>query len=223
MGLNNTNGNMYPWVSHTWNPIAGECKHDCSYCYMKKSFLGRLKKYEGDVRLSKNELKTDLGEDRTIFVGSATDVFGHWVPSKIISTILNYCNKYPNTYLYQSKNPKRFAEFLDIIPKNNILATTLETNRDYLISQAPKTYQRFQDFVILDHPRKMISIEPVLDFDLEKILSWIRKINPEFVSIGADSKNNELYEPPSETINMLIKEIKKFSVVKVKKNLHRIL
>ena len=30
---------MYPWVTHTWNPLAGRCKHDCNYCYMKRSFL----------------------------------------------------------------------------------------------------------------------------------------------------------------------------------------
>ena len=61
MGLNKTNGNMYPWVTHTWNPLAGECKHNCNYCYMKRSFLGNLKKYEGEVRLSDVELITDLG------------------------------------------------------------------------------------------------------------------------------------------------------------------
>jgi DNA repair photolyase len=35
MPLNPSKGNMYPFVTHTWNPIRGKCPHDCSYCYMK--------------------------------------------------------------------------------------------------------------------------------------------------------------------------------------------
>jgi len=223
MGLNKTNGNMYPWVTHTWNPLAGRCKHNCSYCYMKRSFLGNLKKYEGNIRLFNEELETDLGSDNTIFVGSATDIFGEWVPDEIIKKILNYCNKFSNIYLFQSKNPVRFVEFLDLLPENSIIATTLETNRDYNNSQAPKPSQRFHDFLSIKYPRKMISIEPVQDFDLEEFLNWIKKINPEFVSIGADSKNNNLEEPSSEKIVKLIKEIKINTKVKIKKNLNRVI
>ena len=131
MGLNKTNGNMYPWVTHTWNPLAGRCKHDCSYCYMKRSFLGNLKKYDGEVRLFEEEMNTDLGSGKTIFVGSATDIFGDWVPASIIKKILRYCGDFPNIYLFQSKNPRRFAEFLELLPKGSIIGTTLETNREY--------------------------------------------------------------------------------------------
>jgi len=31
MGLNESKGNMYEFVTHTWNAIKGECKHDCTY------------------------------------------------------------------------------------------------------------------------------------------------------------------------------------------------
>ena len=30
--LNRQKGNMYPWITHTWNPIKGKCPHDCTYC-----------------------------------------------------------------------------------------------------------------------------------------------------------------------------------------------
>lgn len=33
--LNKSKGNMYPWVTYTWNPIKGKCPHECRYCYMK--------------------------------------------------------------------------------------------------------------------------------------------------------------------------------------------
>ena len=223
MGLNKTNGNMYPWVTHTWNPLAGKCQHDCHYCYMKRSFLGNLKKYKGESRLDEGELDTDLGSGKTIFVGSATDIFGEWVPESAIKNILNYCRKFPNNYLFQSKNPSRVAEFLESLPKNSIIGTTLETNREYNISQAPQPPQRYQDFLSIDHPRKMVSIEPILDFDLEEFLMWVKRISPEFVSIGADSKNNDLKEPSSKKINDLIKGIEDCAEIRVKKNLKRVL
>lgn len=214
---------MYPWVSYTWNPLAGKCQHDCHYCYMKRSFLGNLKKYKGEVRLAEEELDTDLGSDRTIFVGSATDIFGEWVPESAIKSILSYCRKFPNNYLFQSKNPGRIAEFLELLPKNSIIGTTLETNREYNISQAPQPPQRYQDFLSIEYPRKMVSIEPILDFDLEEFLMWIEKINPEFVSIGADSKNYDLQEPDSNKIEELIKGIKAFTEIRSKKNLKRVI
>jgi len=222
MGLNKTNGNMYPWVTHTWNPVAGRCQHECSYCYMKKSFLGNLKKYDGDTRLSEKEMNIDLGSGKVIFVGSATDIFGEWVPSNLIEEILGYCRKFPNTYLFQSKNPRRFAEFLPLLPKNSIIGTTIETNRNYNISKAPPPAQRYRDFLAINHPRKMVSIEPIMDFDLKELLTWIKKINPIFVSIGADSKNNELIEPNPDKIDKLIKSLNTFTEVKVKKNLKRL-
>ena len=36
MRLRNSKGNMYEWVTHTWNTVKGECYHNCSYCYMKR-------------------------------------------------------------------------------------------------------------------------------------------------------------------------------------------
>ena len=33
MPLNKTKGDMYDFITHTWNPIRGRCLHDCSYCH----------------------------------------------------------------------------------------------------------------------------------------------------------------------------------------------
>ena len=40
--LNKQKGNMYGFVTHTWNVIKGKCPHDCEYCYMKIFPLGEL-------------------------------------------------------------------------------------------------------------------------------------------------------------------------------------
>ncbi|KXB04743.1 hypothetical protein AKJ48_01605 [candidate division MSBL1 archaeon SCGC-AAA261O19] len=223
MSLNKTNGNMYPWVTHTWNPLAGRCQHGCRYCYMKKGFLGNLEKYKGKVELVEEELNTNLGSDKTIFVGSAIDLFGDWVPESAIRKILSSCGEFSNTYLFQSKNPARFTNFLDLLPESTILGTTLETNREYNISQAPEPPQRYQDFLAIDWPRKMISIEPIMDFDLDKFVKWIKRIDLEFVSIGADSKNNGLREPSSDKVRNMIKKVQEFTEIRAKKNLNRLL
>ena len=65
--LNESKGNMYSFVNKTWNVIKGKCPHDCKYCYMKRF-------PQKDVRLDKKELKTDLGENNFIFVGSSCDM-----------------------------------------------------------------------------------------------------------------------------------------------------
>jgi len=31
MGLNKSKGQMYPWISHTWNPIRGRFKESSSF------------------------------------------------------------------------------------------------------------------------------------------------------------------------------------------------
>ena len=69
----------------------------------------------------------------------------------------------------------------------------------------------------------MVSIEPIMDFDLKPFISMIRDINPSFVSIGADSKGHNLPEPSSNDVKQLIKALKQFTEVKVKDNLNRII
>ena len=75
--LNKQTGNMYPWCDFTWNPIRGRCPHQCDYCYMKIFKVGEL-------RLDEKALKDKLGADRTIFVGSSTDMWAKEVPKRWI-------------------------------------------------------------------------------------------------------------------------------------------
>ena len=67
MALNKSIGNMYAFVSHTYNPMKGECEHSCAYCFM------RCKLLLPPLRLELKELKVNLGEGNFIFVGSSTD------------------------------------------------------------------------------------------------------------------------------------------------------
>jgi hypothetical protein len=69
---------------------------------------------------------------------------------------------------------------------------------------------------------KFITIEPVLDFDLDRFIGVIGNANPDKVFIGADSGNNNLPEPPKEKVLELITELVKFTKVVQKKNLGRL-
>jgi len=222
--MNKSAGNMYPWVDFTWNPVAGECPHKCVYCYVKSGFFKLLEKYQGSVRLSTRDFKP-LGSGKTIFVCSAIDLFANDVPDRIIMAVLNFCKKYDNTYLFQSKNPRRFLRFKKLFPRKVILGTTIETNRDYRISKAPPPVERAVAMSLISSLgfRTMVSIEPIMDFDLPIMVVWMKSIKPEFVSIGADSKGFSLHEPKKDKVEDLINELSKFTEVKLKDNLKRMM
>jgi hypothetical protein len=143
---------------------------------------------------------------------------------------VEHCCCYPgNLYLFQTKHPAGFG-FQDF-PEKTVLACTLETNRNYPIygSENIKAYptpahQRAADFYsIYPKMRKMISLEPLLDFDLDHFLDMIVPIKPEFVSIGSDSKGHNLPEPPAGKVRELIQELERFTKIIQKDNLRRIL
>jgi len=224
MPLNKSIGEMYPWVDATINFVKGKCYHNCSYCYYQSN--PRFKSSIKNIRLDSKELKVDLGKGKTIFVGSSTDMFAKNVPSAWIEKVLEYCRKFDNTYLFQSKNPARFLEFIDQFPKKIILGTTIESNRDYTLSDAPKTNERMEDMleVKLHHNiQLMISIEPIVDLDPDIMIAWIKSLSPIFISIGADSKKHKLPEPIPYKLGYFIKELKKITKVKLKANLKRLL
>lgn len=214
--INKQKGNMYPWVTHTWNAIKGKCPHDCSYCYMKVY-------PQKDVRLDISELKTNLGDGNFIFVGSSCDMWAGEIPDNWIEQTLELCRLHPqNTYLFQSKNPMRFALWECELPPSVLLGTTIESNRSLISYKAPSVYERYQAMKQTEHP-KMISIEPIMDFDVGELAQWITEIYPCFVSIGADSKGHNLPEPKPQKIKELISELVKITEVKLKANLKRLI
>ena len=215
MALNKSKGNMYNFITHTWNPIKGKCYHDCSYCYMKR--FGNLK----PVRFDEKELNTNLGENNFIFVGSSCDMFAEVILDDWIKKTLDYCEHFSgNNYFLQSKNPRRMIKSLFYRDRITFkTCTTLESDLNYIniMGNSPSSAERAS--VCVDY----ITIEPILDFNLDRFIYMIITCVPIQVNIGADSGNNNLPEPPKEKILELIKELEKFTKVKLKKNLNRLL
>ncbi len=225
MAMNKQKGNMYGFVTHTWNAIKGRCSHDCSYCYMRPF-------WKSDVYLDEKELKTDLGEGNVIFVGSSTDMWAKDVPTEWIIKVLKHCSKYPkNKYLFQTKNPERFKEGGEtgdiwrefVFNLDVILGTTIETNRETKLSKAPSPFERLKFMRELETDfSTMITIEPILNFDLDNLAGLIYEAEPTFVNIGGDSKGHSLKEPTKQKIEQLIERLETFTKVNLKDNLKRL-
>lgn len=217
---------MYSFVTHTWNPLGGQCPHACSYCYVKRMKApGTVKKYNGEPRLIEKEL-VSLGESKVIFVCTMSDLFALGVPGEIVSRILGHCVKYPeNSYLFQTKNPGRMMTFESEFPATSIVCTTMESD-SASPSVAPPPLDRVRSLIELKKLRPdltySITIEPIMQFHLETLVKGIKELSPRFVSIGADSGGNDLPEPSADEINALIKELLTFTQVVIKDNLRRI-
>ena len=217
MPLNKSKGNMFDFVTHTWNPIFGRCSHKCGYCYMKPFFKDKLYFKSQEVKLIK------LGEGKTIFIGSSTDMFAEEVFTIWVNSVLRKCKEYDkNTYLFQTKNPKRANDFRGKFPTKVIFGTTIETNRKYKNQYAPTVYKRATAMLRIADA-KTVTIEPIMDFDLKPMVHLIEIASPEFVSIGADSKGHNLPEPSRDKVEKLIEALEKFTEVRVKLNLNRLI
>lgn len=216
MGLNKSVGNMYKFVSHTWNTIKGECPHGCTYCYMHR--WGKQK----PVHFDEKEFKTDLGSGNFIFVGSSCDMFAYGINREWKLKTVRYLKKFDNSYLFQTKDPCEIPAFL--LPKKSVICTTIETNRTYsnIMNNSPEPWKRALFMERIKLP-KYVTIEPIMDFDLIIMVELIKQCDPIQVNIGSDTGNNNLPEPSKEEILALISELEKFTVVKQKTNLKRLL
>jgi hypothetical protein len=176
------------------------------------------------VRFDEKELKTDLGQDNFIFVGSSCDIFAEKIPYDWIYKTLKYCRGFNNKYLFQSKNPKNFLIWWKYL-KGSILGTTIESDIwHHEMGDAPLPEDRA---VGLRHMRligykTMITIEPIMDFTNE-LVSLVKFARPSWVNIGANTNSKvKLPEPEPEKIQELIERLREITEVKIKSNLKRL-
>jgi protein gp37 len=218
--LNKSKGNMYTWCTHTWSPISGGCEHQCSYCYIR-TFM-KLKDMPDIDRFF-----PALGKGRAIFVGHFTDMFAESVPALWILRVLNHCCQYPgNTYVFQSKNVDRMAQFITHMPPKRIMGTTVETDDQELLTPVSKAPPVMDRLVALSRiaGRKFITIEPVMDFrDPQLFAAKILTCTPNFVCIGADSKGHKLREPSADKLAELLAFLDGRVEIRGKHNLDRIM
>jgi hypothetical protein len=106
---------------------------------------------------------------------------------------------------------------------STVVCTTIETNRWYpeIMNNSPHPHDRASAMSLFPY-HVYVTIEPVIDFDVDDMASLIMSCNPQQVNIGADSGENGLPEPPYEKIQELISLIDVHTKVVLKDNLSRL-
>jgi len=214
---------MYEGVK-TINFLNGECSHRCIYCSSKSLRENVKPYYMGELRLNENAFKKNLGKGNTWFVCAQNDLFADEVPENFILRIYDHIAMYPdNIYWFQSKNSQRMFESA----RNPfVYGTTIGTNRgNSYLSTAPSVCERSAWLLRIKAKEitTFITCEPLVDFDLDELVSIIMFAEPNWVNIGADSKKHGLKEPPKDKILSLIKELEKITEVRLKTNLQRLI
>jgi hypothetical protein len=183
--------------------------------------------FQEETRFDERELKIDLGRGNFIFVGSSCDMFANDVPDDWIISTLNRLNEFDNKYLVQSKNPSRFQIFQGMMkPAKYTICTTIESNRFYpeVMRNSPTPQDRMYWMNLIPRAyKKMVTIEPILDFNLKDLSYLILCCGPDQVNIGADSGNNHLPEPSPDKVRNLIDVLSRHTTVHQKPNLARLL
>ena len=227
MPLKESKGNMYDWVTHTHTHLGGECPHKCVYCYVGKNRWGRAPRYTGALRMVTRELGINYGTGKTIFIEHMNDMFSEGVKDSWIRSILHHCKCYDNEYVFQTKNPERAVSFYSYFPKKSMVGTTIESDIVYPeVSNTPYPEMRLlgiKRFWEIGF-KTFITIEPILDFNLDILVKWIVSANPDFVNIGADSKRCGLPEPTKDKVLDLAEKLRSLGIVIRKKvNLDRLI
>lgn len=226
--------NMYTDV-RTWNPIVG-CGYNCAYCkqsfqrMVQRVYFCQGKKCVGCRDFLPHEhpdrLKDRLPTAEILWPCAHGDIsFARPEYVKQIIAKVNAENHYRQVY-WQSKNPSCFKRYLRLLPENSVLLTTLETNRDdgyELISRAPKPSIRAKAFAEIDWPHKIVTLEPVYDFDPEELLRMLVQISPKAIWIGYNSKNPQalgLGEPSNQKVEAFLRQVAT-SGIEIKKKFFR--
>jgi DNA repair photolyase len=174
-------------------------------------------------------LSDNLGSGNYIFVGSSCDMFADNIPAEWIYMVVKRTRLFENNhYLFQTKNPEKFTSpLLGLSTENDILCTTIETDQHLpaIMHRAPSPFVRAKYLTEMKERgfKTMVTIEPIMDFNLNNMLFMLKKISPEQVNIGADTGRNHLPEPPKGKILDLITELEKFTKVVQKENLRRLI
>ena len=211
---------MFEFVGPRINPIGGSCPYQCTYCWSRR-FVQRfnIKRYKGEPDLRLNVFKKHPWNDIR-FVGTMRDLFSPEISDKWIRTCWSLSEENKGVDLYLTKNPQRYVdliekpEFTDFFSSDHILfGATIESNRDYPgLSKAPTQSKRLEAMIKLREKVGImqplfISVEPILDFDLDIFAEKLAEIRPYAVALGFDNYGCSLPEPTYEKTLRLLEHL----------------
>lgn len=204
------------------------CKFGCKYC--KSTFQAQMKRQKKNCplcyeyvphfhpeRLHHLSLPQTEG-DEFIWIAPSSDIsFAEraWLHQIYEEVIDCYSDR---QFFFQTKDPRIFLDIPH--PRNLWLGITLESDGIVgyeHISKAPNPAKRY--LTILENSGikiDIVTIEPIINFDLSRFAGWIQDINPQRVYVGYDSHQTGLLEPPLTKTTQLINKLSKFTKVKLK-------
>ena len=152
-------------------------------------------------------LKKQKGQN--IFVGSMSDLFGRWVPTKWIVEVLDICRKAPqHNYLFLTKFPERYVELdhLALLPhEENFWYGATITNAKQMKRAADSIGQLRQEV------RSFFSTEPLME-DVARSEAWEMSYNGAYANwiiIGAmTGPGSESQQPCREWVERIVDDAK---------------
>lgn len=152
-------------------------------------------------------LKKRKGQN--IFVGSMSDLFGRWVPTKWIVEVLDICREAPqHNYLFLTKFPERYVELdhLALLPhEENFWYGATITNAKQMKRAADSIGQLRQEV------RSFFSMEPLME-DVARSEAWEMSYNGAYANwiiIGAmTGPGSESQQPCREWVERIVDDAK---------------
>lgn len=176
-----------------WEPISGLCPYCCLYCYNRYQALFRGLTTKHQIDINEPMLNWSI-----IYTGVFTDIFSNAIPDKMLHAIFQRIYASPRqTFVFSTKNPKRYVDLIDYLPANASYTTTIESDIAYpWLSSAPSPEERLCWLGILRDKSPSIHLEvnvqPILPFNLEKFSQALIAIKPNLVRIDFDQRTIKL-------------------------------
>jgi len=215
---------MFPFVTETWNPVAGgPCPYKCVYCWATDlKERNDWEKYKGPWRLHEKQMKQKFKPGAFVFVQDMSDIGYPEIPEDVILEVFHRIAQFPKTrFLLLTKNPAFYNEYIWDLPDNVICGATIETDDDRIaaaVSLALQPSKRIQEITWASCTRDdldyFVAIEPILMFSNPvEFARKIRYLEPWAVAVGYDNHSHKLDEPVKVNTEALIVKLKAFTTV----------
>ena len=247
---NKDRGNFYPKVvegtdwhcDYLWGTHRG-CPFDCFYCSSKRLNV----RFGGDpceVRRLKTEWVGNTLKRKSLPLGFGYFINPHCdianLPREDMDQVFNLCQEMEacgmesesTKFIVQTKKPDIYFDYLDMIPKDSWLGTTIETScwLDYEFANftnAPNPNERYNGMVELkrfagNKFKYFVTIEPIMITDGE-LIKWMEILSPDVIFIGGNTSKVKLPEPTPDEVVELVESLRQITTVHCKSNLERLL
>lgn len=145
---------------------------------------------------------------RTIFVCSMADLFGDWVPDEWIQKIFEACDKASqHRYMFLTKNPSRYAELLNLLPKHRRPPNVAEMWFGQSFTGAERNYT---PLALPPWQYRFASIEPLLR-NLSRAEAMKIAATNEWIIVGAETgvRKGKII-PKREWVEEIVKVCKEY-------------